>query len=407
MARRHDHRLDRADLGNARQRPDAVGAQIGFGEHAEHARRLRCAAAVSIRSITAWACGERSTYACSFPGQSEVLDIPPAPGQKPEILEPAHRAPAIIVGCHRVPSASGRPIAQNGAFATRPPIAGKFTGQAEIMAHDVELTVRTGGKPCRSPTTSVRTGRSLLRHAPLLAAALAVIAVVLLGSAPIGWRAGWWHYRFALLSLMPWAAYFGVAALVVAVLALSSAARGSSGGGSRSRSPPLRRAGWSPMCPGIMTQCASTVPPINDITTDTANPPAFAAVVPRARPRQANPVAYRGAKFADQQKQAYPDIAPLTLDAAAKGCVRSRARRLRNGWAGRSWPPTPRRAGSRRANGAAGSASPTTSSSASLRRARGAGSTCVPRRVSGAAISASTPRACAPIWQRCATTPAS
>ena len=69
-------------------------------------------------------------------------------------------------------------------------------------------------------TASVRTGRSLLRHAPLLAAALAVISVLLLGFAPLGWRLGWWHYRFALLSLLPWAAYFGVAALIVAVLAL-------------------------------------------------------------------------------------------------------------------------------------------------------------------------------------------
>ena len=64
-------------------------------------------------------------------------------------------------------------------------------------------------------TTSASTGRSLLRHTPLLAAALAAISVLLLAVAPLGWRAGWWHYRFALLSLLPWAAYFGIAALIV------------------------------------------------------------------------------------------------------------------------------------------------------------------------------------------------
>jgi hypothetical protein len=69
-------------------------------------------------------------------------------------------------------------------------------------------------------TTSSRAQRSVLRHTPLLALALAVIAVVLLALGPIGWRAGWWHYRFALLTLMPWAAYFGVGALVVSAITL-------------------------------------------------------------------------------------------------------------------------------------------------------------------------------------------
>ena len=31
--------------------------------------------------------------------------------------------------------------------------------------------------------------------------------VVLLALGPIGWRAGWWHFRFAFQTLMPWAAY--------------------------------------------------------------------------------------------------------------------------------------------------------------------------------------------------------
>src|SRR5262249_6414063 len=56
-----------------------------------------------------------------------------------------------------------------------------------------------------------------------------------------------------------------------------------------------------------------TVPPINDVTTDTQNPPAFVAVVPLRAAEHANSVAYPGSKFADQQNQAYPDIAPLTL----------------------------------------------------------------------------------------------
>ena len=52
---------------------------------------------------------------------------------------------------------------------------------------------------------------------------------------------------------------------------------------------------------------------IHDITTDPDNPPAFAAVVAARTADGGNPVAYEGAKVAEQQRQAYPDIAPLSL----------------------------------------------------------------------------------------------
>ena len=50
-------------------------------------------------------------------------------------------------------------------------------------------------------TTSSTARRSLLQHIPKLALALAVTAAADAG-APIGWRAGWWHFRFSLLTLM-------------------------------------------------------------------------------------------------------------------------------------------------------------------------------------------------------------
>src|SRR5690349_17890510 len=70
--------------------------------------------------------------------------------------------------------------------------------------------------------TTVVTGRSqgLLRHAPALAAALAVVALLLLAAAPVGWRAGWWHYRVSLLTLLPYAAYCGIAASAFGALTL-------------------------------------------------------------------------------------------------------------------------------------------------------------------------------------------
>jgi uncharacterized protein (DUF1499 family) len=157
-------------------------------------------------------------------------------------------------------------------------------------------------------TTSSRPGRSVLRYAPLLALALAVIAAVLLAVGPVGWRAGWWHFRFALLTLMPWAAYLGIAALVVAALALLRAA-------------PIAVVAFVAgaliaYVPWHYDQIRQIVPPIHDITTDPDNPPAFAAVVPLRKAEGGNPVAYEGAKTAEQQKRAYPDIAPLTVGAA-------------------------------------------------------------------------------------------
>jgi uncharacterized protein (DUF1499 family) len=162
-------------------------------------------------------------------------------------------------------------------------------------------------------TTASGVGRSPLRHLPLLAGALAAVAAVLLALGPIGWRAGWWHFRFAFLTLMPWAGYFGIAALAVAALALLFG---------RSRIE------WRGVAVAIVAFAAglliayvpwhydrlrTSVPPIHDITTDPDNPPAFAAVVAVRTAEDGNPVAYEGSKIAAQQRQAYPDIAPLDL----------------------------------------------------------------------------------------------
>jgi uncharacterized protein (DUF1499 family) len=54
--------------------------------------------------------------------------------------------------------------------------------------------------------------------------------------------------------------------------------------------------------------------PIHDVSTDTANPPQFVAVLPlRAAAKAANTTDY-DAKTAQLQKETYPDIGPLHLD---------------------------------------------------------------------------------------------
>jgi uncharacterized protein (DUF1499 family) len=53
-------------------------------------------------------------------------------------------------------------------------------------------------------------------------------------------------------------------------------------------------------------------PPINDITTDTANPPRFVTARSVA-PNQGRDMTYPAAAFAAQQRAGYPDVRPLEL----------------------------------------------------------------------------------------------
>jgi uncharacterized protein (DUF1499 family) len=67
--------------------------------------------------------------------------------------------------------------------------------------------------------------------------------------------------------------------------------------------------------PGYLAVKAYNLPAINDIATDTADPPRLEALA-RMRPRQANPATYPGAAVAAQQTAAYPDVEPLLLSTA-------------------------------------------------------------------------------------------
>ena len=173
-------------------------------------------------------------------------------------------------------------------------------------------------------TTSSGARRSVLRYSPLLALALAVIASALLAVGPIGWRAGWWHFRFAFLTLMPWAAYFGIAALVVSVLTLLLGRSRIESRGIAIAIVAFTAGGLIAYVPWHYDQIRQQAPPIHDITTDPDNPPAFVAVAALREAAGPDRVAYEGARVAEQQRLAYPDIQPLTL-ALAPAAVFNRA----------------------------------------------------------------------------------
>jgi uncharacterized protein (DUF1499 family) len=163
---------------------------------------------------------------------------------------------------------------------------------------------------------TMRPGLRLLRLLPLLALVLAVAAAVLLAAGPLGWRAGWWHFRVGFSYLMPWGAYCGLAAIAVALIALVIGRRVNTARHIAIGVIAVAIGAAIAYVPWHYSQMRGIYPSIHDITTDWENPPQFRAVLPLRQAEEANPVAYEGAKISDQQRRAYPDIAPLTLDLA-------------------------------------------------------------------------------------------
>jgi len=119
---------------------------------------------------------------------------------------------------------------------------------------------------------------------------------------------------FVLYVLGMLAALIGVIAAVVALLRSRSAA-----------SSPPPQAGRALLASAAVLLvlllpmfAAGGAPRINDISTDTQDPPAYAAAGDLG-PNQGRDMAYPGASFADQQKAAYPELASkrVALDPVA------------------------------------------------------------------------------------------
>ncbi|MDN5869686.1 MAG: DUF1499 domain-containing protein [Nitrococcus sp.] len=127
-------------------------------------------------------------------------------------------------------------------------------------------------------------------------------------------------YRWQLLALaeaftlLRWGAWIGLAGAVFSLLALPLLLtdRGGRSALALLAGVGLAIGGVSFGLPWALLQQARSVPPIHDITTDSANPPAFRAILPLRRDAP-NPARYGGPSIARKQRQAYPDIRPLYL----------------------------------------------------------------------------------------------
>jgi uncharacterized protein (DUF1499 family) len=206
----------------------------------------------------------------------------------------------------------GRPSDAEAGLASRP-AALYFLGTREAGTAE-----GSRGKPFEEKAMVDARVASLLRsswasYGAYLGFGLAIAALILLAAAPLGWRAGWWHYRFAFTWLMTYSAYVAIAAAIVSLFTLALGWPQLDGRG-------LLVAGLGLVIGAVLTyvpwqynHTVRTVPRIHDITTDTDNPPNYVAVLPIRAAENANSVTYEGPKLARQQKVAYPDVAPLVV----------------------------------------------------------------------------------------------
>jgi len=131
-----------------------------------------------------------------------------------------------------------------------------------------------------------------------------LLSILVAMAGPLGSRIGWWNFDAAVI-ILQWAAYGGLAA---AVLCLSGLVMARPGG--KRRGFVYSLLGLLIVTPMVLflqswKQAKETLPPIQDITTNTENPPTF-WFAPNSR-------VYAGVGVAAWQEEAYPDIEPLIL----------------------------------------------------------------------------------------------
>jgi uncharacterized protein (DUF1499 family) len=141
---------------------------------------------------------------------------------------------------------------------------------------------------------------------------LGILAVLALLVAGPGYRFGLWPLGtgFAILRA---AAYGGIAAALVSAAGLILAPFHGDRRGMFRALAGLILGLVAVGLPWSQARTARAAPPIHDVTTDPADPPAFDAILP-LRAAAANPATYGGDEVAAEQRRAYPDIEPLVVD---------------------------------------------------------------------------------------------
>jgi uncharacterized protein (DUF1499 family) len=153
--------------------------------------------------------------------------------------------------------------------------------------------------------------RNWASYGAYLSLGLAAAALLLLVVSPLGWRAGWWHFRFAFFWLMSASGFIALAAAIVSLFVLAAGWPQLSWRGLTIAGIGLAAGAVLAYVPWQYNHRLTTLPRIHDVTTDTENPPTYVAALPARAAENAGPATYAGSEIAEQQKAAYPDLAPL------------------------------------------------------------------------------------------------
>ncbi|MBA4264124.1 MAG: DUF1499 domain-containing protein [Comamonadaceae bacterium] len=137
---------------------------------------------------------------------------------------------------------------------------------------------------------------------PLTGLLLGLVSLGTVLVAGIGYRQGWWPFLKG-LQIAEWAVYAAALGVVISLVGMARLRR-------QRRAVVTGLLGVLLALPvlGMALQweyATRAYPPINDISTDTVDPPEFWDMP--------NPMAYPGEAVAQQQRAGYPDLAPLTL----------------------------------------------------------------------------------------------
>ena len=156
----------------------------------------------------------------------------------------------------------------------------------------------------------------------LLACATAALGLTLLVVAGPAYRIGVLSLPSA-FALLRWGAYAGVAGMLVGLLAGRLAYRRGAKVGTLLASLAFLGGVAAFGIPFEWQRGARNVPPIHDITTALEDPPTFEAVIPLRA--EAPNTLERSPALAEQQRQGYPDLAPVVLPVPPDSGLRSRA----------------------------------------------------------------------------------
>ena len=175
-------------------------------------------------------------------------------------------------------------------------------------------------------------------HLATISGALGVTSVLLFALGPatiqLGVTSAFFGFRIFTVGIL-----FALVALVLGAIALwrTRTASGRSGRGRAGAGFGLGLA--VVMGVAALVGSAGSVPTINDITTDPDDPPVFVAAR-RAAANAGRDLSYPGASFAEKQREAYPELAPLHLDVPQRvAFARARKTALGLGWEIRARDP--------------------------------------------------------------------